>query len=69
MGKQTNLSFNDKIDEYINDPNHETFDIEDYYSKKEILPKKRVAINSHDNHLHLESIKQIPKSIWESLKD
>lgn len=68
-GRQTKLSFNNKADEMRSDAKKDTFDLEDYYSKKTIIPKKRVSINSHDNQLHLESIKQIPKSIWEILKD
>ena len=68
-GKQTKLSFNNKIDEFDRDVDKETFDIMDYYSKKETLPEQRVSINSHDNQLHIESMKQIPKSIWETLKN
>ena len=67
-GKQTKLSFNNKVDELSRNEDNEIFDLIDYYSKKEILPKKRVDINVHDNHLHLESIKDIPNSIWKTLK-
>ena len=68
-GKQTKLSFNNKLDEFSANDENDTFDLKDYYVKNEILPKKRVSINPYDNKLHLESIKNIPKSIWESLKD
>ena len=68
-GKQTNLRFDNKIDELIRNDDKETFDFKEYYNRQEIIPKKRVTINSHDNQLHLESIKEIPKSIWEILKD
>ena len=68
-GKQTKLSFNNKVDELNNPEDKETFDLIKYYSQKEILPEKRVSINLHDNQLHLECIKQIPKSIWKSLND
>ena len=68
-GKQTKLSFNNKLDEFSQNLENVAFDLNDYYIKKEIIPEKRVNINSYDNELHLESIKKIPKSIWESLKD
>ena len=67
-GKQTKLRFDNKIDEFIRNDEKETFNFKEYYNKQEMLPKKRVSINSHDNQLHLESIKEIPKSIWEILK-
>ena len=68
-GKQTKLSFDNNVDEINIDENNETFILVDYYSNNEMLPKKRVSINLLDNQMHLESIKQIPKSIWEILKD
>ena len=68
-GKQTKLKFDNKIDDLIRNDEKETFDFIEYYNKQEMLQKKRVSINSHDNQLHLKSIKEIPKSIWEILKD
>ena len=67
-GKQTKLKFDNKIDDLIRNDEIETFDFIEYYNKQEMLQKKRVSINSHDNQLHLKSIKEIPKSIWEILK-
>ena len=40
-----------------------------YYKEKIIIPKKNVNINEIDNGLHLESIKEIPKSIWKKLEN
>ena len=68
-GKQTKLSFNDKVAEFNSNEDSETFSIMEFYNKKEILPKKRVGLNLQDNQLHLESLKQIPKNIWESFKN
>ena len=68
-GKQIKLGFNNKLGEANKNEYCETFAIMEFYNKKEVLPKKRVTINSHDNKLHLESLKQIPKCIWESLKN
>jgi DNA polymerase-3 subunit epsilon len=68
-GKQTKLNFNNRLDEFDQNVENKTFDLKDYYIKKEIIPEKRVNINSCDNKLHLESIRNIPKSIWESLCD
>ena len=68
-GKQTKLSFTNEGDEIGIDEDNETFNLTDHYNKKEIRSEKRVSINPYDNQLHIESIKQIPKSIWESLKD
>ena len=67
-GKQTKLNFN-KVDELSIKEDNEIFDLTNYYSKKEILPIKRVNINLFDNELHLECLKEIPQSIWEKLKD
>ena len=67
-GKQTKLNFN-KVDELNKKEDNEIFNLTNYYSKKEILPIKRVNINLFDNELHLECLKEIPKSIWERLKD
>jgi DNA polymerase-3 subunit epsilon len=67
-GKQTKLNFN-KVDEESKKEYSETFNLTNYYSKKEILPKKRVNINLYDNELHKQCLKEIPKSIWERLKD
>ncbi|MDC6451250.1 DNA polymerase III subunit epsilon [Alphaproteobacteria bacterium] len=67
-GKQTKLNFN-KVDELSKKEDNEIFDLTNYYSKKEILPIKRVNINLFDNELHLECLKEIPQSIWEKLKD
>ena len=65
-GKQTKLNFNNKN---IEVSKNDTFDLVDYYSKKEIFPKKRFSINPDDYELHLKSIKEISNSIWESLED
>ena len=67
-GKQTKLNF-EKVDGQAKKEDNEIFNLTKYYSKKEIVPKKRVSINLYDNKLHIESLKEIPKSIWESLKD
>jgi DNA polymerase III subunit epsilon len=68
-GKQTTLIFNNKDDELIKNTENETFNLKYYYNKKETIPEKRVYINLDDNKLHLESIKTIPESIWDSLKN
>ena len=67
-GKQTRLNFFN-YNESIKDENNEIFDLINYYSNKPILSPKRVNINTIDNNLHKKSIKQIPKSIWEILKN
>ena len=67
-GKQTTLRFN-KVDDFSENEDNKTFDLKGYYSEKEIIPEKRVSINLYDNQLHLECMKEIPKSIWERLKD
>ena len=67
-GKQTKLNFN-KVDGLTKKEDNEIFNLTNYYSEKEILPKKRVNINLYDNKLHKESLKEIPNSIWEILKD
>ncbi|MDC0456586.1 DNA polymerase III subunit epsilon [Alphaproteobacteria bacterium] len=67
-GKQTKLNFN-KVDGLTKKDDNEIFNLTDYYSQKETLPEKRVNLNLHDNQLHLESLKEIPKSIWEILKN
>jgi DNA polymerase-3 subunit epsilon len=67
-GKQTKLNFNN-VDGLSKKEDNEIFNLTNYYSKKEIIPKKRVSINLHDNKMHLECLKEIPKSIWENLKD
>ena len=67
-GKQTKLNFN-KAHGLDKKEDNEIFNLTDYYSQKEPLLQKRVKLNLHDNKLHLESLKEIPKSIWESLKD
>jgi DNA polymerase III subunit epsilon len=66
-GKQTRLNFLNN-NEIIKDDKNEIFDLINFYNNKPIIEPKRVNININDNKLHLESIKQIPKSIWESLK-
>ena len=66
-GKQTKLNFLNN-NEFIKDDNNEVFDLINFYNNKPIIPSKRVDINTNDNKLHIESIKQIPKSIWETLK-
>ena len=67
-GKQTKLNFNKVVGLNEKDDN-EIFNLKGYYSQKETLPEKRVKLNLHDNQLHLESLKEIPKSIWEILKN
>ena len=66
-GKQTRLNFLDN-NESIKDDNNEVFDLINFYNNKPIIPSKRVNLNINDNKLHIESIKQIPQSIWETLK-
>ena len=66
-GKQTRLNFLDN-NESIKDDNNEVFDLINFYNNKPIIPPKRVNVNINDNKLHIESIKQIPQSIWETLK-
>jgi DNA polymerase III subunit epsilon len=66
-GKQTRLNFLNN-DDSIKDDNNEIFDLIYFYNNKPIIPPKRVNININDNKLHVESIKKIPKSIWEILK-
>ena len=66
-GKQTRLNFLNN-NELIKDDNNEVFDLINFHSNKPIIPPKRVNININDNKLHIDSIKQIPKSIWETLK-
>ena len=67
-GKQTKLNFN-KVDGLTKKDDNEIFNLTGYYSQKETLPEKRVNLNLYDNQLHLESLKEIPKSIWEILKN
>jgi len=67
-GKQTKLNFN-KVDGLTKKEGNEIFNLTGYYSQKETLPEKRVNLNLYDNQLHLESLKEIPKSIWEILKN
>ena len=67
-GKQTKLNFN-KVDGLTKKDGNEIFNLTGYYSQKETLPEKRVSLNLYDNQLHLESLKEIPKSIWEILKN
>ena len=66
-GKQTRLDFLNN-NETIKDNNNDVFDLINFYNNKPIIPPKRISININDNKLHIESIKQIPKSIWETLK-
>ena len=68
-GKQTKLNFNNKINELNKNDDKDTFDLIDYYSKKETLPMKRIKINLDDNQLHLQNIIKISESIWDRLKD
>ena len=66
-GKQTRLNFlNNNVS--IEDDNNEVFDLINFYKNKPIIQSKRINININDNKLHIESIKQIPNSIWETLK-
>ena len=66
-GKQTRLNFLNN-NETFKDDNNGIFDLINFYNNKPIIPPKRVNINIDDYKLHIESIKQIPKSIWETLK-
>ena len=52
----------------IEDDNNKVFDLINFYNNKPIIPPKRVDININDNMSHIESIKKIPQSIWETLK-
>ena len=66
-GKQTRLNFlNNNVS--VKDDNNEVFDLIDFYNNKPIIPPKRVNININDNKLHIQSIKEIQKSLWETLK-
>jgi DNA polymerase-3 subunit epsilon len=68
-GQQTKLNFNNGIDNLINDDDDLLIDIKEYYKGKKIIPKRNLNINEIDTKLHLESIKEISKSIWEKLKN
>ncbi|MDC1375984.1 DNA polymerase III subunit epsilon [bacterium] len=67
-GKQTKLNFKNDDNSFNKNEENDFFDIKNYYSKKEILPEKRVSVNTYDKKLHLDSIKEIPNSIWKNLK-
>ena len=68
-GQQTKLRFNNEVDNLINDQDNFLIDIKEYYKEKSIVPKRNVHINEIDNKLHIESIKEIPKSIWKKLEN
>ena len=68
-GKQTKLKFNNELDNLINHEDNLLVDIKEYYKEKNIIPKRNLNINKIDTKLHLESIKKIPNSIWEKLKN
>ena len=68
-GQQTKLKFHNEANNLINDEDNFLINIKEYYKEKSIIPKKNVNINEIDNKLHLESIKQIPNSIWKKLEN
>ena len=68
-GKQTKLRFNNEDDNLINDKDNFVIDIKEYYKEKSIIPKRNMNVNEIDNKLHIESIKEIPKSIWKKLEN
>ena len=53
----------------INDKDNFVIDIKEYYKEKSIIPKRNMNVNEIDNKLHIESIKEIPKSIWKKLEN
>ena len=66
-GKQTRLEFRDETN--VTALNYEELvsNISDLYKHKEKRTQKNTKLNIFDNKLHLESIKQIPNSIWKKL--
>ena len=68
-GKQTKLEFN--METTTSDFNYEILhaNIKDLYKKKEKRGFKNTFLNITDNELHKKSIKEIPNSIWEKLKN
>ena len=68
-GKQTKLRFNNEDDNLINDKDNFVIDIKEYYKEKSIIAKRNMNVNEIDNKLHIESIKEIPKSIWKKLEN
>ncbi|MDC3141496.1 DNA polymerase III subunit epsilon [Alphaproteobacteria bacterium] len=68
-GKQTKLEFN--MESTTSDFNYEILhtNIKDLYKKKEKRDFKNTFLNITDNELHKKSIKEIPNSIWEKLKN
>ena len=68
-GKQTKLEFN--MESTTSDFNYEILhaNIKDLYKKKEKRDFKNTFLNISDNELHKKSIKEIPNSIWEKLKN
>ena len=68
-GQQTKLRFNNEVDNLINDDDNFVIDIKEYYKEKSVIPKRNININKIDNKLHIESIKEIPNSIWKKLEN
>ena len=68
-GQQTKLRFNNEDDNLINDKDNFVIDIKEYYKEKSIIAKRNMNVNEIDNKLHIESIKEIPKSIWKKLEN
>ena len=68
-GKQTKLDFNN-VSNIIN-LNYELsiLNINELYKNNKIRPLENTFLNIDDNDLHKKSIKEIPDSIWEKLKN
>lgn len=66
-GKQTNLKFNNEVENKIDNQKTNLTDLSQIYKNKEILQIKRVQLNKLDYEEHLDFIKKIPNSIWSKL--
>ncbi len=66
-GKQTKLEFNDEVNPIKLNYEQITFNIDSLYKENEIRTQKNTFLNTADNNLHKESLKEIPNSIWERL--
>ena len=68
-GKQTKLNFNNVLN--IINLNYETpiLNINELYKNNKIRVLENTFLNIDDNDLHKKSIKEIPNSIWEKLKN
>ena len=68
-GKQTKLEFNGEKSILNSDSELSLVSIDSLYENNVKRPLRNTFININDNKLHEKSIKEIPNSIWEKLKN